>query len=301
MPPLRTWQLRPPRSIPLDRARILWILNATPDSFSDGGAYPSVDDALRAARRAISDGADAIDVGGESTRPGASPVPPDEQVRRTVPIIRAIRADDPPLSDVPISIDTTSAHVAEAAIDAGADAINDVSAGRDDPRMLALAAERRVGLILMHRLRHPQDDSFSDRYASPPRYGDVAQEVAAFLCKRAEAAIRAGVNPDAIVIDPGLGFGKSVEDNLRLIAHTRVLTALGFPVLSGISRKSFAGRVSIDAPDSAPRERLLGSLALAVAHRLAGASVFRVHDVRPHRQALAATDNLLQIGWPPSG
>lgn len=281
----------------MDRARILWILNATPDSFSDGGSYPSVDDARRAARRAVSEGADAIDVGGESTRPGASPVPPDEQIRRTVPIIRAIRDDGPPLADIPISIDTTSTRVAEAAIDAGADAINDVSAGRDDPRMLSLAAERGVGLILMHRLHPPRADSFSDRYATPPRYDDVTREVADFLRERADAAIHAGVSPDAIVIDPGLGFGKSVDDNLRLIASTRALTALGFPVLSGVSRKSFAGRVSIDAPESAPRDRLHGSIALAVAHRLAGASIVRVHDVRPHREALAAADNLLRTGW----
>ncbi|MEX2218535.1 MAG: dihydropteroate synthase [Phycisphaerales bacterium] len=271
----------------LDRPRLVAILNLTPDSFYDGGRLGTVEEAVRAAERAVADGADVLDLGGESTRPGAQRVGPEEQVRRIVPVIGAIRARGGAAGDIPISVDTTLAPVARAALDAGADAINDVSAGAEDAGMFGLAAQRSAGLILMHRLRPPERDSYSDRYAEPPRYGDVAAEVSAFLRERCAAAGARGVAPGSIVIDPGLGFGKTVEQNLELIRRTGELAALGYPVLSGLSRKSFTGRAA-GLAESTPAERLGATLALSVAHLIAGARLFRVHDVAEHRRAVSA-------------
>ena len=280
-----TWTLSPSRSIALDRPRLIGILNLTPDSFSDGGSYPTPDHAVQAAAHMLEHGADAIDVGGESTRPGARAVPDAEQIARVTPFLRALRRSRGPVGRVPVTIDTTRAPVAAAALDAGADAINDISAGRDDPEMFALAAARRTGIVLMHRLRTPDRDAYSDRYARAPIQGDVLAEVGGFLRERTRAAVAAGVDPGGIVIDPGLGFGKSVEQNLELVRRTGELAALGRPVLSGASRKSFVGRVSLER-DSTPAERLVGTLAISVAHLHAGARLFRVHDVREHAQAL---------------
>jgi len=279
-----TWSIAPGREVALDKPLVLAIINATPDSFSDGGEHLAIDDALRFARRALQDGAWALDVGGESTRPGAQPVEEAEQIRRVVPIIRGIR--DLGIG-APISVDTTSASVARAALDAGADIINDISAGRDDAGMLPLAAERRCGLILMHRLRAPAVDSYSDRYSSPPEYNDgaggVVGVVKAFLAQRLEIAQRAGVDPSALVLDPGLGFGKTVEQNFELIRRSRELLELGRPLLSGASRKSFVGKAS---GVGEPRDRVAGSVVISVAHLLSGVRLFRVHDVRAHAQAL---------------
>lgn len=294
------WRLSPTRSWSLHRPRILAILNVTPDSFSDGGLHLSPDAALAAATQMLADGADGIDIGGESTRPGSSAVPVDEQLARVIPVIRAIRNQ---LGDAPaITIDTNSAAVAAAALDAGADAVNDISAGLDDPAMFPLLAARSRGIILMHRLRPPAQDSFSDRYspADTPRYDNVTTEVAEFLARRALAAVEAGISHAYIVLDPGLGFGKSVEDNLRLITQTAAIAELGYPVLSGLSRKSFTARAAAWWPDEsianqaqlpvppAPSDRLPATLALSAAHLRAGARIFRVHDVLPHVQALRA-------------
>ncbi|MCC6659825.1 MAG: dihydropteroate synthase [Phycisphaerales bacterium] len=259
------------------------ILNLTPDSFHDGGVLAGPDAALRAATRAVADGAAVLDIGGESTRPGAAPVSTAEQMARVVPAIRAIREAG---LRTPISVDTTRSGVARAALDAGADAVNDTSAGLDDDAMFPLAAERGAGLILMHRPRRPRDDSYSDRYADPPRYGDVVAEVRDHLARRAASAAAAGVDPGAIVLDPGLGFGKTVGQNLELIRRTGEIAALGYPVLSGLSRKSFTG-VAAGLAGSVPGERLGGTLALSIAHLRAGASIFRVHDVAEHVHALA--------------
>jgi dihydropteroate synthase len=274
------WRLARGRSLSLDRPRVLGILNVTPDSFSDGGAYLNPAAALEQALRMIDEGADGVDVGGESTRPGARPVRPEEQIRRTVPVIRRIRAR----SDVVISIDTTSAQVAQAALEAGADAVNDVSAGRDSEAMLPLVAEREAGIILMHRLNAPLDDSYSDEYEHAPEYRDVVTQVRDFLVERAGVAIGCGVPREAIVIDPGLGFGKTVEQNYALIARTRTLVESGYPILSAASRKSFVGRAS---GVENPAARVKGSVAVSVAQYLAGVRLFRVHDVRAHREALA--------------
>ncbi len=273
------------------------ILNLTPDSFSDGGSYPTVETAVAAAARAVADGAHILDLGGESTRPGAASVAEAEQIARVVPVIRAIRAAGRALGEIPISIDTTRAAVASAAVDAGADAVNDTSGATDDANMLKLVAERGAGIVLMHRLRAPARDSYSDAYSQAPQYRDVVLEVRAFLAGRIEAAEAAGIAPESIVIDPGLGFGKSVEQNLELIARTGELLALGPPVLSGASRKSFVGRVSFGAA-SEPRARLAGSLAISVAHFLAGASIFRVHDIAEQAQALRAAEAVRRAARP---
>lgn len=282
------WQLGSGKSIPLDRPSIIAILNVTPDSFSDGGVLDSPAAAADAACRAIDAGAAMLDIGGESTRPGATRVPAEEQIRRVVPAIRAIRDRAPA---VPISVDTTLAEVAAAAVDAGADAINDVAAGLEDQRLFTLAAERRVGLVLMHRLRPPDRDRFSDQYEVAPDYsaqGGVVPAVRDFLQRRAEAALVAGVGRGHIVIDPGLGFGKTVEQNLQLLRGTPDIAAIGYPVLSALSRKSFTARVGGIDPSRPPSDRLHATLGLSVAHLFAGARLFRVHDVRPHAEALAA-------------
>ena len=256
------------------------VLNVTPDSFSDGGSFANVAEAVNHALGMIKDGACIIDVGGESTRPGAAPVSADQQIARTRPVINQLRL----VGDVLISIDTTSSVVAEAALDAGADIINDVSAGRDDERMMPLAAQRACGLVLMHRLTSPAQDSYSDQYAQNPIYEDVVATVCEFLLRRCELATSLGVDHAAITIDPGLGFGKSKEHNFQLIRRTTALVELGFPVLSAASRKSFLGAVT---EISTPSERVLGSTTVSVAQWLGGARLFRIHDVAAHREALA--------------
>ena len=282
--------MSPTRSLALDRPRLLAIVNATPDSFHADSRAGGVDEGLARAEQALAEGADAIDIGGESTRPGAARVAAEEQIARVVPLVRAIRASPGDLANLPITIDTTLPQVAEAALDAGADAINDVSGATEGGRqMLALAAARRAGLILMHRLRPPEHDDFSDRYPAPPVYTDVVAEVRAFLAGRADEALAAGVPREAIVLDPGLGFGKSPDQNLELVRRSRELLTLGFPLLSAASRKSFVGRVSRpETPQTVPGARLAGSLAFSVMHLAAGARLFRVHDVGPQREALLA-------------
>lgn len=283
----REWRLGPDRAVALDRPRIMAIVNVSPDSFAEAGKARDTARGLELAAAAVEQGADILDIGGESTRPGAAEVPPEEQERRVLPLVRAVRGAPGLLGRAAISIDTTSARVARACLDAGADVINDQSAGRDDAGMLGLAAERGCGLVLMHRPVKAMRDSYSDRYAAPPRYGDVAREVRGFLLERAGEAVRAGVSAAAIALDPGLGFGKSVEDNLRLIERNGGLAGLGFVVVSALSRKSFTGRAGMGR-DSTPEERLHASIGLGVLHLVRGARVFRVHDVRPHREALDA-------------
>ncbi|GAB4522012.1 MAG: dihydropteroate synthase [Phycisphaerales bacterium] len=274
--------MSPTRTLTLDQPRILAILNVTPDSFSDGGQLPTPEAVVDRARRAIDEGATVLDIGGESTRPGATRVPADDQIARTVPAIRAIRDAG---IDAPISIDTTRATVAAAALDAGADAINDVSGATEDPGILTLAAQRSCGVILMHRLRPPDADAYSDRYtADAPVYeGGVVNAVRSALENLAQRARSAGCAHDTIVLDPGLGFGKTVEQNLALIRFASTFEALGFPTLSAASRKSFIGRLS---GVEHPSERVAGSVAVSVIHHGAGVRLFRVHDVAPHAQAL---------------
>lgn len=294
---MHAWRLSSRVSLSLDAPRVMAILNVTPDSFFDGGQLTSPAQAAAAAWRLIDDGAALLDIGGESTRPGAASISESHQIARVVPVVRAIRALPAPAArDIPITIDTTRAAVAAAALDAGADAINDVSAGADDPAMLDLAARRDVGIILMHRVAPPAQDQYSDRYPAPPLPGDdvqLVEHVGAALSLAAEKAVAAGVRHAGIMLDPGLGFGKTVEQNLALVRETKRLAALGYPILSAASRKSFVGRVSLGR-DSLPAERLPGSIAFSLAHLMYGCRVFRVHDVAPHVQALAAAWQLFR-------
>lgn len=283
----RFWTASSDRVLSLEPFAIMGVVNITPDSFSDGGQFADQEDAARYALQLVDEGATVIDVGGESTRPGAARVSAEEQVRRVVPVIARIRAR----SNVAISVDTTLAEVAEAAIEAGADIVNDVSAGTEDSAMFRLAARTGAGLVLMHRLHAPGDDSYSDRYAQPPAYGDVVRDVANFLLARAEMAMAAGVARESIAIDPGLGFGKSVAQNYELLARTSELAALGFPVLVGASRKSFLGAVT---GRTDPEQRIIGSVVAAVAAYGGGARVIRAHDVGAHREALLVAHAVLK-------
>jgi dihydropteroate synthase len=248
------------------------ILNVTPDSFSDGGRFLEAAQALEQAQKMAAEGADVIDIGAESTRPGSARISADEQCRRLAEIL-------PPVCrlGVAVSIDTTWAAVARWALDAGAAIINDISAGREDAGMLPLAAERGCPLVLMHMQGQPQT------MQQAPQYGDVVAEVRQFLADRLTAAEAAGVERRRCIVDPGLGFGKTQEHNLALLAATSALCGLGVPVLIGASRKRFIGAIT---GVTEPAGRLAGSLAVACATYLAGASLFRVHDVAPTRQAL---------------
>ena len=261
---------------PSGHTAVMGIVNVTPDSFYDGGRCQTVDAALAHARRLLAEGADLIDVGGESTRPGARPVPAAEERARVLPVIAAVRA----ATDLPISIDTTKAEVAAAALAAGADIVNDVSAGRFDAAMLPLVAERGAGIVLMHM--HGTPATMQDA----PAYDDVVAEVRAFLAERAAAARAAGIAADRIVVDPGIGFGKRLEHNLALLAHLGRLAELGFPVAVGTSRKAFLGTLTGDPP----AERLAASIAAAVLAAARGARILRVHDVAATKRALAVAE-----------
>jgi dihydropteroate synthase len=282
------WQIGHRKNIDLARPCVVAILNITPDSFSDGGKFNSPVAAADHAERCVQDGAAALDIGGESTRPGADRIDPQEQIQRVVPVLEEIRRRLPAIA---ISVDTTSSLVARSAIDAGADIINDVSAGEEDDAILQLAAETGSGLILMHRLAPPSGDSYSDQYNTPPAYTDVVAEVHTYLGARLQAAIDAGVSRNSLVLDPGLGFGKSVEQNLQLIQRTAELCDLGVPVMSAASRKSFVGRIGHER-DSDPADRLAGSVAISVLHAQAGARLFRVHDPAEHVHALRILEAL---------
>lgn len=262
---------------------LMGILNVTPDSFSDGGEHDTVSRAVDHGLRLAREGASIIDVGGESTRPGSERVDIDEQIMRVVEPIKRLRSalDRQGCEAVVISVDTTRTEVAEAALDAGAAMLNDVSAGREDRGMLTLAAQRGVPIALMHMLGQPgtmQDD---------PTYGDVVDEVLAFLLERAHAAVVAGVAREDVWIDPGIGFGKTLAHNLALIGALDRLVATGFKVLLGASRKRFIAECCVGTEPPPAEDRLPGTLAAGLLGAVAGVSGLRVHDVREHRQALA--------------
>jgi dihydropteroate synthase len=261
------------------RAHVMGIVNVTPDSFFDGGEFFDAGVAVKHGLELVAQGADILDVGGESTRPGAEPVSAEEEMRRVVPVIEGLAR----ASDVPISIDTMKASVARAALDAGARIVNDVSAGRHDAELLPLVAARGVPVVLMHMLGEPR--TMQDE----PEYGDVVADVRAFLAARADAAVAAGVERARIVVDPGFGFGKTRAHNLALLQRLRELTTLGFPVLAGTSRKSFIG-ATLDLPVSERLEGTAATVALAVS---AGAGIVRVHDVAPMRRVTGMVDAVL--------
>jgi dihydropteroate synthase len=253
---------------------VMGILNITPDSFSDGGAFASPETAVTQARTLAADGADILDIGAESTRPGSERIPAAAQIARLREILPAIRET---LPHAILSIDTTRAAVARFALDAGVSILNDISAGRDDPDLLALAGERNAPVILMHMLGEP------GTMQNAPHYHNVAEEVCAFLTARRQAALDAGVAMDRCILDPGIGFGKTLAANLTLLQHTARLAALGSPVLVGPSRKRFIGEVT---HEPLATRRLGGTIAACVAAYARGATLFRVHDVRETRDAL---------------
>ena len=261
-----------------DRPAIMGILNVTPDSFSDGGAYSNVDAAASHAQAMLGQGADIIDVGGESTRPGSQRIDADEQINRVIPVIQQLRRHAPVAV---ISIDTTLAPVAQAALNAGAAMLNDISAGRDDPAMFELAAKSAAPIIIAHTQGTPA--TMQDN----PIYDDVVSEVEAFLMERADAAMAAGVSRKNILIDPGIGFGKTYQHNLTLLNHLARFVSTGFSVLLGTSRKRFLGQACRDTAghDPLPHELIGATCATTALGVAAGVNVLRVHDVRANRQA----------------
>ena len=259
------------RLLDLSRPVVMGILNVTPDSFSDGGAYPDTAQAAARARQMVEEGAELIDVGGESTRPGAAAVDSETEISRVVPVIEAIRAS----CDAVISIDTSKPEVMQAAVAAGAAFINDVRALRE-PGALEVAASLEVAVCLMHMQGQPRT------MQDAPDYDDVVTDVAAFLGERVESCCRAGMARERLVIDPGFGFGKTLRHNLLLLNNLHRLTEFGLPVLVGISRKSMIGAIL----DRAVDQRLYGSLAAATISLMKGASIIRTHDVAPTVDAL---------------
>ncbi len=263
------------------RAVIMGVLNVTPDSFSDGGEFVDPAAARARAKQMVDDGADVIDIGAESTRPGSDRVSADDQIARLREIVPAVAGE------AMVSIDTTSSAVAEFALDAGAAIVNDVSAGREDPEILSLAADRGAPVVLMHMLGQPKT------MQSAPHYDDVVAEVRGFLAERAEAAIAAGVAWERCIVDPGIGFGKLLEHNLALLAGVGELTTLECPVLIGPSRKRFIGELT---GESDPQQRGAGTVAACLATYRRGASIFRVHDVRALAQALSVATAIDRAG-----
>ena len=261
------------------RTWIMGVLNVTPDSFFDGGHFDDKNKAVDHALKLEADGAEMIDVGGESTRPGSAPVPVEVEMNRVIPVIEAMRKRTSCL----ISVDTTKARVAEAALEAGADIINDISSARHDIRMFELAHRFKAGLILMHMKGEPRN--MQDK----PSYENVLAEVKVFLKERLDMAVAYGIPKERIIIDPGLGFGKRVEDNLRLINNLTTFRELNRPVLVGPSRKSFIGKI-LDLP---PEERLEGTIASAVLCLVRGAAILRVHDVKAVKRAVLVAEAIL--------
>jgi len=253
---------------------IMGILNVTPDSFSDGGRFDETTPAVKHALDMMYEGADIIDVGGESTRPGSERVNAEEQILRVADIIKSIR--EIALEEIEISIDTTLSKVAEAAIESGASMINDVSAGNDDPQILELAADRNVPIILMHMQGNPQT------MQSNPVYDDVVEDIRAYLLDRVETAMAAGIKHENIAIDPGIGFGKTQVHNIQLMSRLERFVDTGLPVLLGASRKRF---ISAICEGVEPDELVGATCATTVAGVNAGVQIFRVHDVRPNKQA----------------
>ena len=256
------------------------VLNVTPDSFSDGGKFFAAEKAIEHGLKMAADGADIVDVGGESTRPGAEAIAADEELRRVIPVIEKLRAK----TDVPISIDTSKTEVALAAIQAGASIVNDVTGGRGDEGMLPLIAETKSALIIMHMQGTPRT------MQKQPRYNEVVSEVADFFRQQYACAIGCNIDPMAIAFDPGIGFGKTLDHNLELLAQLERLRVHDRPLVIGVSRKSFLGKLA-NSPEM--EERLAPAVALTSLLRTRGADVFRVHDVKENVSALRVTEAIL--------
>jgi dihydropteroate synthase len=258
------------------------VVNVTPDSFFDGGLYFEPARAIERALALAAEGADIVDIGGESSRPGSSPISANEEKRRILPVVEVMKQRP----GVLVSVDTTKAEVAEAALAAGADIINDISAGRFDPRMLPLAAESGAALVLMHMKGTPRTMQIA------PHYDDLLGEVKAFLRERLEAAESCGLARERILLDPGIGFGKTFEHNLALLNNLGAFAELGRPLVVGISRKSFIGKIlNLEA-----NERLEGTIAAAVVSVMRGASLLRVHDLQAVKRAVTVAEAVLSQG-----
>jgi dihydropteroate synthase len=260
----------------LDRPLVMGVLNVTPDSFSDGGRFLEPDAAVKHALEMVGEGADVIDIGAESSRPGAEPVPEAEELRRLIPVVQEVCRR----VAVPVSVDTTKAAVARQALGAGAAIINDISALQADPAMAAVVAETGAGLVLMHMRGTPKT------MQRAPRYGDVVAEVRDFLRERMESAGRAGIAADHIVLDPGIGFGKNLSHNLALLARLEELLPLGRPILVGVSRKSFIG----ETLSRGTGDRLMGTAAAVAVAVWRGAGMIRVHDVSAMKDVVRMVD-----------
>lgn len=274
------WKIRD-REIDLSRrALVMGIINATPDSFSDGGSYLDPEAAVTHGLRMVDEGADILDIGGESTRPGAESVPANVEIARTLPIIRALRQK----SQILLSIDTSKAAVAKAALDAGADIINDVTGLRGDPEMPALAAASKAGVVIMHMLGEPRTMQIA------PSYSDVVREVGDFFRQSLARSIACGIDPMRIALDPGIGFGKTPEHNRELLTALSAFLEFDRPLLVGVSRKSFLGWL---AGSTAMEDRFWPGVALTSLCRERGARIVRVHDVKPHTEALRMTEAIL--------
>jgi dihydropteroate synthase len=264
------------RRLVLDRTLVMGVLNVTPDSFSDGGRYLEPDAAVKHALEMVEEGADVIDIGAESSRPGAEPVPEEEELRRLIPVVREVCRR----VTVSVSVDTTKAAVARQALDAGAVIVNDVSALQADPAMASVVAKAGAGLVLMHRQGTPKT------MQQAPRYGDVVADVREFLRERMQAAGRAGIAADHILLDPGIGFGKNLSHNLALLSRLDELHPLGRPILVGVSRKSFIGEII----GRRTGDRLMGAAAAVAVAVLRGAGLIRVHDVRAMKDVVRMVD-----------
>jgi dihydropteroate synthase len=264
---------------------VMGVVNVTPDSFSDGGEWLDPDGAIAHGRALVAQGAAILDIGGESTRPGAEPVGEAEELRRVMPVLDGLAG-----AGARLSIDTSKAAVAAAALDAGASIVNDVTALRGDPEMAALVAERGCEVCLMHMLGEPRTMQHD------PRYGDVVADVRAFLAERLAHAVDAGIAEERVWLDPGIGFGKTIDHNLELLARLDEIVALGRPVVVGTSRKSFLGTIT---GGREPGDRVAGTIATNVIALTRGASVFRVHDVAEARDALLVAAATLRGRWLP--
>jgi dihydropteroate synthase len=262
-------------------ALVMGVLNITPDSFSDGGRFFTAEKAIEHGVRMAEEGAQIIDVGGESTRPGAEPVPEEEELRRVIPVIEKLRAK----IDTVISVDTSKAHIASEAIEAGASIVNDVTGGRGDKTMMPLVAEKKSGFIIMHMQGNPRT------MQANPRYDDVVSEVADFFRQQYTRVLECGIDPMAIAFDPGIGFGKTLEHNLELLAQLERIRVHNRPLIVGVSRKSFLAKLTGLTEMS---DRLAPAVALTSLLRTRGAGVFRVHDVKENVSALQVTEALLQ-------
>lgn len=257
------------------------VLNVTPDSFSDGGKFFAAEQAVEHGVRMAAEGADIIDIGGESTRPGAEPVLAGEELRRVIPVIEKLRTK----TDVPISIDTSKTEVAHAAIQAGASIVNDVTSGRGDNEMLSLIAQTKSAFIIMHMQGTPQT------MQNQPQYEDVVSEVSDFFRQQYARAIGCNIDPMAIAFDPGIGFGKTLDHNLELLAHLERLRVHDRPLVIGVSRKSFLARLTNSLE---MKDRLASAVALTSLLRVRGADVFRVHDIKENESALRVTEAILE-------